>query len=146
MEHVDHILELFDLQEKGDSPIRSYSTGQKKKIAICSALVTEAPILILDEPFSGLDPVNIELVKDIILEKQKEGVTIIFSTHLMDYAEKIVDSVVMINQGKKVLEGELNDVRTKFGNKILHLNYSGDSNLVKKLDNIKKVSDYGNEM
>ena len=64
----------------------------------------------------------------------------------MDYAEKIVDSVVMINQGKKVLEGELDEIKSEFGNKVLHLNYTGDADFVSKLKNVKAVRDYGNEM
>ncbi len=140
------LLTKFDLAEHKEKKIEELSKGMAQKLQFITTIIHEPDLLILDEPFSGLDPINIELVKDIILEKKKEGVTIIFSTHLMDYAEKIVDSVVMINQGKKVLEGELDEVRAKFGNKVLHLNYSGNSGFVEKLEYVNAVRDYGNEM
>ncbi len=140
------LLKKFDLADHKDKKIEELSKGMAQKLQFITTIIHEPDLLILDEPFSGLDPINIELVKDIILEKKKEGVTIIFSTHLMDYAEKIVDSVIMINNGIKVLEGRLDEVRAKFGNKILHLNYSGDADFVADLENVKKVRDYGNEM
>ncbi len=140
------LLNKFDLASHKDKKIEELSKGMAQKLQFITTIIHEPDLLILDEPFSGLDPINIELVKDIILEKKKEGVTIIFSTHLMDYAEKIVDSVTMINNGVKVLEGKLDEVRAKFGNKILHLNYSGDAGFVADLENVKKVRDYGNEM
>jgi ABC-2 type transport system ATP-binding protein len=140
------LLNKFDLFGHKDKKIEELSKGMAQKLQFITTILHKPDLLILDEPFSGLDPVNIELVKDIILEKKKEGVTIIFSTHLMDYAEKIVDSVIMINKGKKVLEGELDEVRAKFGNKVLHINYSGNSEFVAKLDNVIQVRDYGNEM
>jgi ABC-2 type transport system ATP-binding protein len=90
--------------------------------------------------------VNIELVKDIILEKKKEGISIIFSTHLMAYAEKIVDDVVMINKGKKVIDGNLSDVKARYGTKFVKVNYEGDSGFVHALDYVQSVKDYGNEM
>ena len=80
------------------------------------------------------------------LEMKREGITIIFSTHLMAYAEKIVDTVVMINQGKKVIDGNLNDVKSRFGTKFVKVNYEGDPSFVSALDYVTGVKDYGNEM
>jgi len=139
-------LKKFDLLNHKDKKIEELSKGMGQKLQFITTILHKPKLLILDEPFSGLDPVNIELVKDIILEKKAEGVTIIFSTHLMDYAEKIVDSVIMINKGEKVLEGELSEVKANFGNKVLHLNYTGNSSFISELEGVKKVRDYGNEM
>ncbi|HLP46559.1 MAG TPA: ATP-binding cassette domain-containing protein [Candidatus Deferrimicrobium sp.] len=140
------LLEKFDLQHYYDKKVEELSKGMAQKLQFIITIIHSPDLLILDEPFSGLDPLNIELVKDIILEKKKEGVSIIFSTHLMDYAEKIVDAVVMIDQGKKVLHGSLSDVKAGFGAKFVKVNYEGDSSFVSALDYVKHVRDYGNEM
>ncbi|HLP44873.1 MAG TPA: ATP-binding cassette domain-containing protein [Candidatus Kapabacteria bacterium] len=140
------LLKKFDLQNYYDKKVEELSKGMAQKLQFIITIIHAPDILILDEPFSGLDPLNIELVKDIILEKKKEGISIIFSTHLMDYAEKIVDAVVMIDQGKKVLHGSLSDVKAGFGAKFVKVHYEGDSSFVCALDYVKHVRDYGNEM
>ncbi|MCP5108781.1 MAG: DUF4162 domain-containing protein, partial [bacterium] len=140
------LLKKFDLENYYDKKVEELSKGMAQKLQFITTIIHAPDLLILDEPFSGLDPVNIELVKDIILEKKKEGISIIFSTHLMAYAEKIVDVVVMINQGKKVIDGYLTDVKSQFGTKFVKVNYEGDSSFVSSLDYVKSVKDYGNEM
>jgi ABC-2 type transport system ATP-binding protein len=117
-----------------------------QKLQFITTILHSPDLLILDEPFSGLDPMNIELVKDIILDMKRQGYTVIFSTHLMAYAEKIVDTVVMINQGKKVIDGNLNDVKSRYGTKFVKVNYEGDSSFVSTLDYVTGVKNYGNEM
>jgi ABC-2 type transport system ATP-binding protein len=117
-----------------------------QKLQFITTIIHSPELLILDEPFSGLDPVNIELVKDIILEMKRQGITIIFSTHLMEYAEKIVDSVVMINNGKKVIDGSLFDVKSQFGSKFLKVKFEGDAGFVPGLDYVKSSKEYGKEM
>jgi ABC-2 type transport system ATP-binding protein len=140
------LVKEFDLENYYDKKVEELSKGMAQKLQFITTIIHAPDLLILDEPFSGLDPVNIELVKDIILEKKKEGISIIFSTHLMAYAEKIVDVVVMINQGQKVIDGYLSDVKSQFGTKFVKVNYEGDSSFVASLDYVKNVKDYGNEM
>lgn len=140
------LLKKFSLENYWDKKVEELSKGMAQKLQFIVTIIHSPDLLILDEPFSGLDPLNIELVKDIILEKKKEGISIIFSTHLMDYAEKIVDDVVMIDKGKKVLDGSLSDVKAEFGTKFVKVNYEGDSSFVSSLDYVKQVRDYGNEM
>lgn len=140
------LLKKFDLEDYYDKKVEELSKGMAQKLQFITTIIHSPDLLILDEPFSGLDPVNIELVKDIILEKKKEGISIIFSTHLMAYAEKIVDDVVMINKGKKVIDGNLSDVKAQYGTKFVKVNYEGDSGFVRTLDYVQSVKDYGNEM
>jgi ABC-2 type transport system ATP-binding protein len=140
------LLKKFDLEAYEDKKVEELSKGMAQKLQFITTILHSPELLILDEPFSGLDPVNIELVKDVILEKKREGITIIFSTHLMAYAEKIVDSVVMINKGQKVIDGTLSEVKADFGAKFIKLNYEGDAGFVSSLDYVKSVKDYGKEM
>jgi ABC-2 type transport system ATP-binding protein len=84
------------------------------------------------------------LVKDLILERRKAGVSIIFSTHLMDYAEKIVDDIVMINDGRKLLEGPLNKIKTEHSERILSISYRGDLTFLRELEFVREIRDYGN--
>jgi len=140
------LLQKFDLEKYTDKKVEELSKGMAQKLQFITTILHAPELLILDEPFSGLDPVNIELVKDIILEKKREGISIIFSTHLMAYAEKIVDSVVMINNGKKVIDGPLNTVKSQFGVQFIHLKYDGDAGFIAALDYVKDVKNYGKEM
>lgn len=145
-EQSEILLKKFDLYDYKDKKIEELSKGMAQKLQIITTILHSPDILILDEPFSGLDPVNIEMVKDLILGMKREGITIIFSTHLMEYAEKIVDSVVMINGGKKVLDGALKDIKGDYGNKFIKINYEGDASFVKSLKYVLSVKDYGKEM
>lgn len=142
----EELLEKFDLAGYMEKKVEELSKGMAQKLQFITTILHAPELLILDEPFSGLDPVNIELVKDVILEMKREGITIIFSTHLMDYAEKIVDSVVMINNGQKVLDGSLGQVKSDLGTRFIKVMYEGDASFVPSLDCVKSVRDYGNEM
>lgn len=140
------LLKKFELEKYQDRKVEELSKGMAQKLQFITTIIHAPELLILDEPFSGLDPVNIELVKDVILEMKRDGISIIFSTHLMDYAEKIVDSVVMINKGQKVLDGPLSAVKADFGAKFIRLKYDGDASFVQSLDYVRSVKDYGKEM
>ncbi|UCH95376.1 MAG: ATP-binding cassette domain-containing protein [Candidatus Aminicenantes bacterium] len=140
------LLKEFGLADYRDKKVEELSKGMAQKLQFITTIIHSPELLILDEPFAGLDPVNIELVKDIILEMKREGITIIFSTHLMEYAEKIVDSVVMIDKGKKVIDGTLSSIKADYGTKFIKVKYEGDAGFVSALDYVKGVRDYGNEM
>lgn len=140
------LLEKFDLGDYQEKKVEELSKGMAQKLQFIITILHSPELLILDEPFSGLDPINIELVKDIILEKKREGTTIIFSTHLMEYAEKIVDTVVMINKGKKVIDGSLDSVKATYGTRFIKARYDGDAAFVQALPYVQGVRDFGNEM
>lgn len=142
----EELLKKFDLFDYYEKKIEELSKGMAQKLQIITTIIHSPDLLILDEPFSGLDPINIELVKDLILEMKRDGITIIFSTHLMDYAEKIVDSIVMVSKGKKVLDGYLSDVKSEYGKKFINIKYEGDGKFVSSLKYIKEFKDYGKEM
>jgi ABC-type multidrug transport system ATPase subunit len=102
MEHVDQLLDLFDLGSQGDSPIRAYSAGQKKKVALCSALATEVPIMLLDEPFSGgLDPAGLLALKRIIqrLGRRKDA-TVVLTSPVPELVEEIATRIIVLHDGE----------------------------------------------
>lgn len=140
------LLERFDLLDYQEKKVEELSKGMAQKLQIITTIIHSPELLILDEPFAGLDPVNIELVKDLILENKREGRSIILSSHLMEYAEKIVDSVVMINGGKKVLDGTLAQIKTNYGTRFVKINYEGDSSFLSSLNYLKNIKDYGKEL
>jgi ABC-2 type transport system ATP-binding protein len=140
------LLKKFDLSDYQEKKVEELSKGMAQKLQFITTIIHSPELLIFDEPFAGLDPVNIELVKDIILEKKREGKSIILSSHLMEYAEKIVDSVVMINGGKKVLDGTLAQIKTNYGARFVKIKYEGDSSFLSSLKYLKSIKDYGKEM
>lgn len=117
MDHVDRLLVLFDLAEQGDSPIRSYSAGQQKKIALCSALATDAPVLLLDEPFSGgLDPAGILALKRILRHKVKEQHgTVVLASPVPEIVEEIADRIVILQHGEVLAADTLDGLRRLTG-------------------------------
>ncbi len=137
------LLQRFALDHYENKKVEELSKGMAQKLQIISTILHQPELLILDEPFSGLDPLNIELVTAILLEKKKEGVSIILSTHLMEYAEKLVDAVVMINQGQKVLDGKLTEIKSRYGKKFIRVEYEGDSSFISGLDYVRSSKDYG---
>jgi ABC-2 type transport system ATP-binding protein len=145
-ERSRRLLKQFDLDRYEQKKVEELSKGMAQKLQIIATILHEPELLILDEPFSGLDPLNIELVTRILLDKKKEGVSIILSTHLMEYAEKIVDALVMIDRGRKVLDGKLTQIKAEYGNKFIRIEYEGDGAFMAGLDYVKSYKDYGREM
>ena len=140
------LLRQFALEAYEQKKVEELSKGMAQKLQIIVTILHQPELLILDEPFSGLDPLNIELVTAILLEKKKEGVSIILSTHLMEYAEKIVDAVVMIDQGRKVMDGKLSEIKAQYGKKFIRIEYEGDSAFMPGLDYVRSFKDYGRAM
>jgi ABC-2 type transport system ATP-binding protein len=140
------LLQQFQLQGYEEKKVEELSKGMAQKLQFIVTILHDPELLILDEPFSGLDPLNIELVKDIILQRKREGKTIIYSTHLMEYAEKTVDALVMIDRGRKVLDGTLAQVKAEYGRKFVNVQYEGDARFVASLPYVKSCRDSGREM
>lgn len=115
MDHVDRLLELFDLAEEGDWPIRSYSNGQQHKVAVCSALVTEAPVMLLDEAFSGgLDPAGIlALTRVLQYMTRQKGSTVVMSTPIPELVEEMANRVVVLREGRIVALDTLEGLRQR---------------------------------
>lgn len=108
-------LDRLQVVGKMNDKIKSLSKGNQQKIQLIATLIHKPDLIILDEPFSGLDPVNTDLLKQVILAEQAQGATIIFSDHSMNNVEELCDNVIMINNGLKVLDGSIQDVRESFG-------------------------------
>ena len=100
-----------------------------QKVQIIATLLHGPELVILDEPFSGLDPINVEVVRDIILELKREGKTVIFSTHIMEQAEQICDYILLMNKGQKILNGSLNEVK-QAASQTVYLEYDGDASQI----------------
>ena len=132
-------LERFGLGDQGDRKIEELSKGNQQKIQFILSLLHDPELIIMDEPFTGLDPLNQLLLKEIIQEKQDEGKTIIFSTHQMEQVERLCNNICLINQGQIVVEGALEDIRKKHTSDAVEVRFSGN------IDS-KKVADYFNEL
>ena len=138
------LLTRFGLGEWVDKPCDALSKGMGQKVQLLATFIHGPDLVILDEPFSGLDPVNADLMREVILDMKREGRTVIFSTHVMEHAEKICDTIVIIHKGKKVLDGPLAAVRTAGGHGIL-LDYDGDGAVLRGLPGVARLNDSGKQ-
>ncbi len=140
---IDYWLKRLDLTEYKDKKVETLSKGMKQKLQFIATILHQPELIILDEPFSGLDPVNADLLKDVILELQKKGATIIFSTHDMSMAEKMCDYIFMIYQGKKVLDGTLTHIQDQYGNDTIQIQTEAGASALSGIAGIEKVNDFG---
>jgi len=141
---LDSWLKRMDLLEYKNRKVEQLSKGMQQKLQFITTLIHDPEIIILDELFSGLDPLNIELIKNVLLELKHEGRTILFSTHVMEQAEKLCDFICMIHRGRKVLDGALNDVKGKYGRNSVHLEIDGDGSFLDSLPGVKTVTRFTN--
>jgi ABC-2 type transport system ATP-binding protein len=139
-------LERFDLMDRMNSKIQELSKGNQQKIQFITTILHDPEFIILDEPFAGMDPININILKEIILEKKKAGRIIIFSTHLMDFAERMCDHIAMINYGRIILNGSLSAIKTGYSQKNISLTYEGDISFLENHPFVEKMSDFGNSI
>ncbi len=137
-------LRKFNLYDRRNSKIEDLSKGNQQKIQFIATILHDPDFIILDEPFSGLDPINIDLLRQIILEKKEEGKVIIFSTHLMDYAEKMVDHLAMIDHGKIILKGSLAEIKSKYSQRNVSITFDGDISFLRNQPFVEKITDFGN--
>jgi ABC-2 type transport system ATP-binding protein len=126
-EVIDRWLERVKLSEWKSRKADELSKGMQQKVQFIATVMHDPDLLILDEPFSGLDPINVELLKEIVLELKAAGKTIIFSTHLMEQAEKLCDDICLINHSRKVLDGSLREVKKGFGRNAVALRFEGEA-------------------
>lgn len=137
-------LEKFQLTPYTNNKIEELSKGNQQKVQFIVSVLHAPRYIILDEPFSGLDPVNQIVLKDIITELRKEGKVIIFSTHQMEQAEKMCDDVCIINKGRVVLYGKLADEKKKIGVNSILIEFDGDGSVFERIGGIKRSSIYSN--
>ena len=139
-------LERMGLADRAFRPVEDLSKGMQQKVQFIATVLHEPDLLILDEPFSGLDPVNANVLKDIILEYHRRGHTIIFSTHQMDTVEKLCDHICLINKGRVLLEGTLGSVKQRYGKNGVSLRFEGDGTYLHTLPEVASFQDNGKEV
>jgi ABC-2 type transport system ATP-binding protein len=142
-DNIRRWLQKVDLADVENKRCEELSKGMQQKIQFISSVLHEPDLLILDEPFSGLDPVNMRLLRDLIREQHQRGATVIFSTHVMIQAEQLCDHIVMIHDGDKVLDDSLRKIRNRFDPRVLHfepLDHEADTASIDSLPGVVAVN------
>ena len=139
-------LDRVELGDWADKTVETLSKGMQQKIQFISTVLHNPQLVILDEPFSGLDPINTQILKDIIIEMKDEGRTVVLSTHLMDQVEKLCQRICLIDKGKKVLEGKLADIKMEFSKNVISLRFDGDRKILEGHPKVEKITDFGQEL
>jgi ABC-2 type transport system ATP-binding protein len=137
-------LERLDLALWGNSKVEELSKGMQQKVQFIAAVIHEPDFMILDEPFSGLDPAGSLVLKDVLLDLKKQGKTILFSTHRMDTVERLCDSICLVNQGRSVLLGVLREIKASYGRSSVQLEYEGELPLLTDPTLVASSNDFGN--
>jgi ABC-2 type transport system ATP-binding protein len=140
---VDEWLERLELADRARETVETLSKGMSQKVQFIAAVVPRPELLILDEPFTGLDPVNAEVIRQAILELRGEGTTVVLSTHDMAVAESLCDSIFMIFRGRKVLDGTLDSIQEAYGRDTLRVRCDGGAAALGALPGAEKVHDLG---
>jgi ABC-2 type transport system ATP-binding protein len=122
--------ERVDITEAIDKKTEELSKGMQQKIQFIAALLHEPELIIMDEPFSGLDPVNAVLLMDTLVDLRKQGCTILFSTHRMDQVEKLCDNICLIHNGRVVLSGAMREIKSRYPNNRVHMTFEGDASFL----------------
>jgi ABC-2 type transport system ATP-binding protein len=136
-------LDKMGLADWADKKVESLSKGMAQKVQFISAVIARPELVILDEPFTGLDPVNADVLREAVLELRKTGTTVIFSTHDMSVAEKMCDFIFMIYRGNKVLDGTLESIQDRYGSDTIRVRVEGDGFSPRTIPGVDKVTDFG---
>jgi ABC-2 type transport system ATP-binding protein len=136
-------LERLGLAAWSEKKINDLSKGMQQKVQFIAAVAHRPPLLILDEPFTGLDPVNATLIKDIMLDLREKGSTIILSTHRMEQVEMMCDAICLINHGRSVLAGDLRAIKKSYGKNTVRIEYTGDDSFLDRPDLVEKLNRFG---
>jgi ABC-2 type transport system ATP-binding protein len=140
---VDRWLARLDLAHCANRRVETLSKGMSQKVQFIAAVVPEPKLLILDEPFTGLDPVSADSLRSAILELRRRGATVVLSTHDMSVAESLCDYILMIHRGRKVLDGTLESIQEQYGNDTIRLDSAGGAAVLGDLPGVEKVRDMG---
>jgi len=139
-----HWCERFELTAWMEKKVEELSKGMQQKVQFIGAILHDPELIVMDEPFSGLDPANALALKDALLELAKNGKTILLSTHRMDQAERLCQSICLINHGRVVLEGDLGQIKNSSGSCSVQIKYDGDSSFLREPRLVQSFNDYGN--
>jgi ABC-2 type transport system ATP-binding protein len=139
-------LDRLKLSDVAVKKVEELSKGMQQKVQFIATVLHDPELVILDEPFTGLDPVNVNVLMDIILEFNRKGHTVVFSTHMMEQVEKLCREICLIDKGRKVLEGKLADIKKQYGHNSVTIRFRGDGSFLKELPEVAGVNDYGNEL
>jgi len=140
---IEEWMQRLELSGLLDRRIETLSKGMSQKVQFIAAVVSSPTLLILDEPFSGLDPVNAQVLKDAVLEVRRRGATVVFSTHDMATAERMCDRIFMIFRGRKVLDGTLESIQSQYGADTVRIRTAGGVAALKGFPEIEAVNDFG---
>jgi ABC-2 type transport system ATP-binding protein len=136
-EAIAHWLDRFEARDWLQKKVGELSKGMSQKIQFIATIAHDPDIYIFDEPFSGLDPINSEMLKEVVLELRDKGKTILFSTHRMEQVEQMCDEICLFNQGRKVLSGDLRDIKQSFGKNTILIEFEGDPAFIDDLENVR---------
>ena len=139
LERMDEWLKKFEISEYKDRKIKELSKGNQQKVQFISAVINNPKLLILDEPFSGLDPINVEMFMSAIKEFKEKGSSIIFSSHRMEHVELFCEKLVILVKGKSVLKGELKKIKKDYRKKNIHIKGDVDEEILKKIEGVVSV-------
>jgi len=140
---IDEWMARLGMEGWDGKKVEALSKGMSQKVQFVAAVISKPSLLILDEPFSGLDPVNAEALKDAVLEMRRRGATVVFSTHDMTTAEKMCDRIFMIFRGRKVLDGTLDDIQAQYGLDTVRVRTAGGATVLAAMADVRSVNDYG---
>lgn len=140
---IDEWLERFELTDWVNKKIEALSKGMSQKVQFIASVISHPSLVILDEPFSGLDPVNTEAIRAAVLKLRQDGTTVIFSTHDMQVAEKMCDYIFMIHKGNKVLDGTMDQIRTQYGHDTIRLRWNGSVEDLNAMPEVRRVAHMG---
>lgn len=141
---ADYWLNKLEISHFKNKKVEELSKGNQQKIQFITSIIHDPKLLILDEPFSGYDPINQQLIKDLILSFVDSGKIIILSTHQMETAEKLCSEIFLLNKGKKVIGGKLSEIKKSFGSNNVKVQFEGDAVFIKSLDAVKHVEFFNN--
>jgi ABC-2 type transport system ATP-binding protein len=136
--------ERFELSSWVGKKVEELSKGMQQKVQFIAAILHNPRLIIMDEPFTGLDPANAVVLKDVLLEMAKSGKTILLSTHRMDQVERLCQSICLINHGRAVLEGDLNQIKAGYGRHNVQIKYEGNARFLQERRLVQSYNDYGN--
>lgn len=145
LKKLDYWLDRFAISEYKNKRIKELSKGNQQKVQFISAIINEPKLLILDEPFSGLDPINVELFKEVILELKKKGTSIIFSSHRMEHVELFCEKLVVLVKGKSVINGYLLDIKKQYKKKNIIVVGDIDTDVIKKQKGVRDIQKVNSE-
>ena len=145
LKKLDYWLDRFGISDYKNKKIKELSKGNQQKVQFISSIINEPKLLILDEPFSGLDPINVELFKDVILDLKKKGTSFLFSSHRMEHVELFCEKLVVLVKGKSVINGYLSDIKKDYKKKNIVVVGDIDKDVISKQKGVRSIDKIKNE-